>query len=74
MITTAYENYLVKIASKVGGTDNYQIGTISIMLKEDCADGNPQAFDIVGRTEDKSFTGETFIKAAKQVWNNIKGK
>jgi hypothetical protein len=74
-MVTAYEHFLFRNAIEQCKFDDgrYSISDyIASFLINDCKQQNPQAFKIVGRTGDVSYTKDTFIKAANMIIDSVK--
>lgn len=62
MAKTAYEKWLLMITEELIGAD--RIATIGHLIIQACREQSPMAFELLERTGDKTYNGETFKKAA----------
>jgi hypothetical protein len=73
MKRTAYITWLMKntmpqvalVAVRTGTINNAWEKAIALQLMQDCANQNPQAFDVLNHTGDENYNKDTFMKAAK---------
>jgi len=62
MAKTAYEKWLLMITGGEVGEERAK--TVAELILNDCREQSPMAFELLERTGDKTYNGETFKKAA----------